>query len=137
AGRLQPVERKLRGDVLGSNVAPASAGAAAFQQIAGEELHLGADVLRINRNHGLLRCRRQSSDTRRCDNGFRRMSFGRTARRLREQQTCYHREKERKEDDSTHDEISSSSRGGTAKRPVRRRGARTQPRPTTKRPWRR
>jgi len=40
---------ELRGDVLGGELAAAEAGVAAFEEIVGDELVLGADVLRADR----------------------------------------------------------------------------------------
>ena len=54
AGGLQSVQRKLRGNVLGGDVASARAGAAALQQIAGQKFHVRANLLRIDGGHGMF-----------------------------------------------------------------------------------
>ena len=52
AGRFQPIERKLRRDIFGGNVAPTLAGAASFEKIVGEEANMGLDVVGTNALHG-------------------------------------------------------------------------------------
>ena len=52
AGRLQSIERELRRDVFGGNVASALAGAAAFEKIVGEEANVSLDVVGANALHG-------------------------------------------------------------------------------------
>ena len=44
AGRLGSQQRELRGDVLGGEFAAARADASAFEQIAGQKLHVSADA---------------------------------------------------------------------------------------------
>ena len=51
AGGLEAVEGELGGDVLGGQIAAAEAGAAAFQEVVGEEADVGADVFGVD---GLL-----------------------------------------------------------------------------------
>ena len=48
-GGLQAVERELRGDVFGGDVAAALADAAAFEQVAREKLDVRANFFRIDR----------------------------------------------------------------------------------------
>ena len=51
AGGLQSIERKLRRDVFGGNVASTLAGAAPFEKVVGEEANMGLDVIRTNALH--------------------------------------------------------------------------------------
>ena len=51
-GRLEPVQRELRGNVFGGNVAATLPGPAALEQIVRQEAHVGTDTLSFN----LLKC---------------------------------------------------------------------------------
>ena len=48
ARRLHALESELGGDVLRSQLVSARPGSATFQQIQGQEAHMGADLFRIN-----------------------------------------------------------------------------------------
>jgi hypothetical protein len=52
AAGFEAVEGELGGDVLGGDLAAAEAGAAAFEEIVGEELDVGADLFGINGSFG-------------------------------------------------------------------------------------
>jgi hypothetical protein len=61
AGGFEAVEGELRGDVFGGEFAAAQAGVAAFEQVVGEELVVGADApprrRRADGRSGLPWCR--------------------------------------------------------------------------------
>ena len=64
AGGLDAGERKLRGDVLGGQLASARAGSAAFEQIEREKAHMRANLFGIDRRRRGARGRRQAGNLR-------------------------------------------------------------------------
>ena len=52
SGRFQAFQRKLSGDVLGSDIATTLAGAAAFQQVMRQKTDVSAQALSVNLLHG-------------------------------------------------------------------------------------
>ncbi len=59
ARRLQAVESKLRGNVLGCQLAAARAGAATLQQVERKKTHMGANLFRVDGSGGGASTRRQ------------------------------------------------------------------------------
>jgi hypothetical protein len=64
AGGLQAIERELRGDIAGGDIAAACAGAAPLQQIVRQELNVGANPVGTDSRHRRRDLRRKSQPSR-------------------------------------------------------------------------